>query len=328
MSLLLWFLLALASPSGYTKRVKVRVAWPDFPSSFVVTDSTSYPESIAVELHCGGFELLSYSLKSLFRTVLVYTPQIDTATLDEAGGTWELSERQLKSQILTDILPIAKSMLKDTLRNVSLSPNTLTIPYEPLSGAEADVIFTSQVDFGKKPNLKLIDEVLLTPEKVTLYGAQSKIDSLRNSGALFARTDTVSVRIGDPGMVRTSIALIPPKGTVAEPDSVLVTMTTEELTSRTYMANSIAIEGLDPRYELHLLPARVRVTYLVTKTSAQDQALPDIRLYVDASKVVRLQTKSLPVKVKDFPKEVELIQLEPDRVNFVLEEKNVSARPQ
>ena len=318
--------MALASPQGYTKEINVQVEWPEFPAGYVVTDSTTIPENITVELHSSGFGLLNYTIKNLFRSVPAYTPHVDPAALDTEGGTWVLSEKQLRSQILSDILPTAKTILNDTLRNINLSPNTVMIPYEPIGSAEADVIFTSQVNFGKKPNLRLVGEVGLAPERVTLYAAQSLLDSLQSSHDLIVRTDTIAVRIGDPGRIRTAIALIPPAGAYVQPDSVIVTLTTEELTSRTFVSNNIAIEGLKPGYALHLLPAQVRVTYLITKTSAQESALPDIRLYVDASKVALEDQKSLPVKIRDFPKEVELIQLDPDRVNYILEEKNTGAK--
>ncbi len=327
LSTLMWFVLALSSPQGYTKEVDVRVEWPALPAEYVVTDSTVFPRHLTVELHSSGFGLLRYTLNSLFRSVPTYTPIVNTSSLDTDGGTWELTDRQLKSQVLTNILPMAKAILTDTLLNVNIKPSTLKIPYEPLSSAEADVIFTSQVDFGEKPNLNLVGEVQLTPDKVMLYAAKSQIDSLSASHNLIVRTDTVAVRIGDPGKIRTAIALIPPANTRVQPDSVIVSLATEELTSRTFIATNIAVKGLKPGYTLHLLPEQVRVTYLIAKTSARDSALPDIQLYVDAGDIKTQDQKLLSVKVKNFPEEVQLIQLDPDRVSYILQEENGEERP-
>ena len=142
-------------------------------------------------------------------------------------------------------------------------------------------------------------------------------------------TDTTAIKIGDPGKVMLPISLLTPPGIHAEPDTVYVSFVTEKLVHTSFVVREIEVKGLDNRHTLKLLPGTVTVT-LLAPGSASESAGYDPMLYVDASGVIGApQGYKLEVQVGNPPDKsrVEMIQIDPDRLDFILEEKTTASHP-
>lgn len=333
LALFFWFLIVLDAPGRYTKEYCVGLVLPELPGRYVVTDSTGFPTELTVKVRANGGKLFRYSLRNLFFAPAPLSPDVDEEDLSPEGGVLEFDPRLLKSSLLHSAsLPASTvSMLSDTIGDLSISPARIYLRYEPLDERDAEVIFSSQVDFGKSANLKLVDTVGLFPKVVRLYGPKSTLDSLEKAdGSLVVYTDTTSIKIGNPGRVLLPVALLAERGTYTEPDSVFVSFTTEELVHASFMVNHIEVRGLDGRHTLKLLPPSVKVTILVPRTKA-DEMTYDPMLYVDASGVIGADSGyRLEVHVGNPPSKsnVDMIQLDPDRLDFILEEKIPTLRRQ
>ena len=325
-ALFFWFLLILDNPGGYVKEYRIPLVLPDLPGRYVVTDSSFYPQSLTVGVRAEGGRLFRHSINTLFFKPKPFKPIPDTVHLDRDGGILELSARSLKSQLLhSQSLPAStRRLLSDTINDISISVPRLTLGYQPLLEAEAEVIFAGQVDFGSLANLKLVDTVGIIPRKVLLYGPSGKIDSLKKApSGIVVRTDTTTIKIGNPGKVMLPVSLITPKGMHASPDTVYLSFVTEELVHTTYMVKDIEVRGLDRGYTLRLLPNAVRVTTLVPRRQSTNSGY-EPKLYVDASHAIGAPAGyQLEVRVANLTKEsgIEMLQLDPDRLNFILEEK-------
>ena len=329
LALFFWFLLVLNSPGGYTKKLTIPILVPELPGRYIVTDSTAFPSEIEVGIRATGGRLFRYSLSTLFFHPKPFRPSIDSTELSDDGGVLNLNLRKLRSELLSSrSLPShTKELLKDTVNDLVLSASRLALAYEPLVEGEAEVIFAGQVDFGESANLKLTDTVGIFPKIVKLYGPKSSLDSIvRAEGTLAVRTDTAAIKIGDPGHVLLPVSLLPGRGMKTVPDSVYVSFQTEELVHSTFMVRNIEIRGLDKLHTLKLLPAAVKVTTLIPR-SREGEMDYDPQLYVDASRVIGAPPGyQLEVRVGNLPDrtKVEMIQLDPDRLDFILEEKIVS----
>ena len=329
LSLFFWFLIVLDSPGGYAKKFRVPLLLPELPGAYVVTDSAAFPKAIEVSVRASGGRLFRYSLSNLFFSPKPYRPTVDTTELSDKGGLLNLNIRKLKSALLSSgALPSGtRELLKDSINDLTVSTPRLALSYEPLVEREAEVIFAGQVDFGQSANLKLTDTVGLFPKVVKLYGPRSSIDSLlKAEGTLAVRTDTAAIKIGDPGHVLLPVALLPGSGMKTFPDSVYVSFQTEELIHSTFIVRNIEVRGLDNRHTIKLLPSAVKVTTLIPR-SREGETDFDPELYVDASRVIGAPPGyQLEVRVGNLPDRatVEMIQLDPDRLDFILEEKLVS----
>ena len=330
LALFFWFLIVLDSPAGFTKQLRVTLLQPELPGGFVVTDSALYPKKLVVGLHAPGGKLLRFSLRNLFFHPKPFRPEVDTADLRPGGGRLEISAAHLKRQLLrSPSLPKSvKELLPNGYDDLTLSAQSLVLSYEPIQESRAEVLFAGQVDFGESPNLKLTDSVGIIPKVVRLYGPKQKLDSLRNAeDGLFVKTDTAAIKIGNPGHVTLPIALLETKDFRMVPDTVYVSFVTEELMHTSYTSQDIKIHGLDSRHTLRLLPPSVTVTLLATKAGLEDSDY-DPMLYVDASRVIGAPTGyRLEVHVGNPPdkSKVEMIQIEPDKLDFILEEKETQS---
>lgn len=318
-SALLWLLITLSAPAGYTKQVRVTILPPDFPPNYVVTDSIDYPREITVNIHANGGTLFKYSLRHLFHGEYTFKPVVDSLALDPKGGEWRLSIQELKSQVLTHLLSDVRRMVSDTIQSLIITPSEIALKYMPLMEQSMEVVFGSQVDYGDRANLRLVDSVDISPSVVQVYGAEAQLLKLRDIQP-FVQTDTTAIKLSSPGQTSHKVALLAPEGTKVYPDSVTVILTTEELTHYTHDIRNIEVVNLPSGYSIKLLPGTVKVTYLIPKIIGTEENILDIRLYVDASKVLTSDKKLLDVKIRDVPSGVEMIQLVPDQLEFILTE--------
>lgn len=326
LSLFFWFIITLDLPSGYTKEYTIPLEAPLLPGKYTLTDSTEMPPHMTVGLRAGGGKLFRYSLRNLFYHPTLFRPQVDTSKMSSSGGILELTTRGLCEQLLQrGILPPGTTeILEDSVRDITIDPERILLHYEPLKERMAEVLFSGQVDFGKSANLKLVDTVGIIPKRVKVYGAKSALDSLRKAeGAMVVHTDTTLIKIGNPGRILLPISVMPVPGLRVYPDTVFVSLVAEELVHTTITIRNIEVRGLDRHHTLQLLPSTVKVTTLVPRTRVGESPyIP--RLYVDASEVIGASPDyRLEVQISNIPdkSEVEMIQLDPDRLDFILEEK-------
>lgn len=318
-SALLWFVTTLSAPSGYTKQVRIALLPPDFPADYVVTDSTDFPKEIVVDIHAPGGTLFKYSIRHFFEGEYAFKPVVDTLALNPDGGEWRLSIQELKTQVLSHVLQDVRRIVSDTIQSVIVSPAEIALRYMPLMEQPIEVVFGSQVDYGDRANLRLVDSVDISPSVVQIYGSADRLLSLRDTHP-FVQTDTTAIKLSSPGQTSHKLALLAPAGTRVYPDSVTVILTTEELMHYTRDVRNIEVDNLPAGYSIKLLPSTVKVTYLIPKIIGTDEEPIDIRLYVDAERVLSADKKLLDVKIRNIPKGVEMIQLVPDQLEFILTE--------
>lgn len=318
-SVLLWLMVTLGASEGYTKVVRVVVHSPSLPPNYVVTDSTDFPRELEVKIHASGSALFKYSLDHIFDSHYGFTPYVDTMTLNPEGGEWRLSMAELKTQVLSREFPDVRKIVPDTVQSFIISPAEMALSYMPLMRQEVEVVFGSQVDYGDRANLRLVDSVAISPSAVYIYGSQERLNELREIQP-FVQTDSVSIKLSNPGQTSHKLALLAPAGTRLYPDSVSIILTTEELLHYTQVVNSIDVQNLPSGYSIKLLPETVKVTYLIPKVIGTDDEKFDFRLFVDASDVLSGAKKTLDVRLRDVPKNVEMIQLVPDKLEFILTE--------
>lgn len=321
-SILLWLMVTLSSANGYTKKVRIRVQSPDFPPHYVITDSTDYPDELVVQIHAMGGSLFKYSINHLFDDIYTFKPVVDTLALSREGGEWRLSMQELKTQVLNQVLPDVRRIVGDTVQSFIIDPAEIALSYMPLVAQSTDVVFGSQVDYGNRANLRLVDSVEISPSVVQIFGSQDRLLELQTIQP-FVLTDTTGIKLSSPGQTSHKLALLAPEGTRVYPDSVTVILTTEELMHYTRVVRDIEVMKLPAGYSIKLLPEAVKVTYLIPKIiGTDDNGELAIRLYVDAADVLRSEKKVLDVRLRDVPRSVEMIQIVPDKLEFILTEKD------
>lgn len=327
LSLVLWFVVALNNPEGYTKHIEIPLEPPVPPAQYTLTEMSRYPKVLKVGMHASGWNLLQYTLTHLFYNPKPFRPLVDSLSLSENGGRWTLTGESLRSQILTYVLPSARSIVADTLTNITVSPRSISFGYEPLRSLAAKVSFTTPLDFGDHINLRLLGKPQITPEVVNIFAPRSTIDAIK-AESLIVTTDTIPISIVNEGEITVPLKIISPTGTQASPSVVYAKILTDELAHKTFTYSNIRVEHLSPKYTLTLLTPTVKVTVLAPKKASKNTIdafwgddLGEIELYIDATDLPNENISKLPIKVRHLPPYVEMLQLDPDRLDYLLKEK-------
>ena len=135
-------------------------------------------------------------------------------------------------------------------------------------------------------------------------------------------TDTIGLKIDNPGRDTIRVAVVTPSGIDARPDSVDVVLMTNELVYHSFTTSDIEIRNLPSGYDLSLIPLQVTVTYLVPKDKVGEETLFDPGLYIDAREAFDgANRKALMVHVDKVPSQVDMIQVVPGRLDFILCER-------
>lgn len=317
-----WLLLALGR--DYTKVVEVEVIPEvELPVNFALSDASRLPNVITLELRGGGWELLSFSFDSFFEKKPKLRIEVEKAWLDENGGWWHMEERGILQEIL-EAYPLLDSYYRfpDNGIRISLFPKEISFAYAPLKSQTMPVVFTSQWSFGEHENF-LLTAQKMEPEEVEVYGVSYLLDSLISVQPVL-ETDTVPLRVDHVGVSEFKVALLEPDGFRLSPDSITVTAMVEELLFHQEKVTEIEIDNLPDGYRLRLFPSSVSVSYLAPKDTIKGNGkkiYAPITLYVDASEIAEgVQNQLLEVRPRVVPKFAYTLQIDPDKVEFILEE--------
>lgn len=320
-SVFFWVVAAIDDPRGYTKEIAVQLDKPILPTNYRMTDLSQYPEVVYVKVHAKGGSLLRYTINQIGRSSYRVRPTVDTTQLLPEGGQYRLRERDLKRLLLSKPLHDVSRMDLNTSTDLKIYPEEISFSYEPLSEGKADVLFGSQIDFGVHRNFKLADTISLIPSSVRVFGVKSDLEDFMATGAVLT-TDTIGLKIDNPGRDTIRVAVVTPSGIDARPDSVDVVLMTNELVYHSFTTSDIEIRNLPPGYDLSLVPLQVTVTYLVPKDKVGEETLFDPGLYIDAREAFDgSNRKALMVHVDKVPSQVDMIQVVPDRLDFILRER-------
>lgn len=315
-----WIVSAIDDPKGYTKDFVVQLDKPILPTHYRMTDLEKYPETVRVRVHAKGGSLLRYTLNHLGPHSYRVRPVLDTTLLRPEGGEYQLRESEIKRLLLSRPLRDVSRMDINTTSDIDVYPREIAFSYEPLSEARADVLFASQIDYGVHRNFKLADTVTILPSSVRVFGVLSDLDDLAAEGGMLM-TDTIGIKIDQPGRDTVRVAVIRPRGIDVRPDSVDVILTTNELVYHSFTTTQIQIRNLPRGYDLKLLPDKVTVTYLIPRDRVGEKTLFDPGLYVDAGEAfASTRRKTLILRAERLPSQVEMVQLVPDRLDYVLSE--------
>lgn len=315
-----WIVSAIDDPKGYTKEFVVQLDKPILPTHYRMTDLEKYPESVRVHVHARGGSLLRYTLNHLTPQSYRVRPVVDTMLLRPEGGEYILRESEIKRLLLGRPLQDVTRMDINTTSDIDVYPKEISFAYEPLSEARADVLFASQIDYGVHRNFKLADTVTILPSSVRVFGVLSDLQDLAAEGSVLT-TDTIGIKIDHPGRDTVRVAVMCPSGIDVRPDSVDVILTTNELVYHSFTTSQIEIRNLPQGYDLKLVPDKVTVTYLIPRDRVGEKTLFDPGLYVDAREAFGgSRKKSLVLRAERLPSQVEMVQLVPDRLDYVLSE--------
>lgn len=302
----------------YTKKVRIEVEAPTLPLKFAIDNQSGIPPSIEIAITARGDKLFSYSLEEFFSQDQVLKLAIDTMLLTPDGGYISIGEDELLRQIRNTNDLFNSYFDSSTNAQIRLFPDFASFSYAPLVERQVEVFFGSQIDLGEESNRMLV-ELDMEPDVVTVFGLATSVDSLIKTQGLISTDPSPLVVRGD-SVSYHKVALVSPYGLRIRPDSVTVKTVVAPLRYKTFVISDIKIRNLPEGYNIRLFPSTIKVSFLAVNNVSVVDIANQLHPYVDIEELTE-GTKKLKLHLPNIPTEVQMLQLEPDAVEYLIEQQ-------
>lgn len=318
LALVIWLLQSLNDT--YTKTIEIEIAPVSLPSRYSIDDSVDLPSTIKIEITATGSKLMNFTLShQLFNKEPKLHLEVDSLRLDPEGGFWSVADIELVRQVRHSY-PELDKFFSSSEDRIFVRPDYIGFGYVPMDKISLPIVFNNQFDFGESKN-RFLKSLQMDEEEVVVYGLKTKLDSIKATSGVIL-TDTSTIMLDQIGISTQKVALLHPEGIKLSLDSVNVHLDVQELRYYTFTSNELLVKSLPEDMSIRLFPASIKVTYLAEEDSNLDEIKRQLKLYIDLNEIKDLtETKKLKVNFDTLPREVHMIQLEPDQVEFILEEK-------
>lgn len=313
---ILWLIQAM--DATYTKKVRMEVEAPTLPLKYAIDNHSGIPHSIEVAITARGDKLLSYSFQELLRKRPVLKLAIDTMLLTADGGYISIGKEELLRQIRNTNELFNSYFDSSTNPQITLFPDFASFSYAPLVERRVEVFFGSQINLGEESNRMLV-ELSMEPDVVSVYGLATTIDSLLQAQGLIS-TDTMPLAVSRDSVSYHRVALMCPKGMRLTPDSVTVKTVVAPLRYNSLVISDIKVRNLPNGYNIRLFPSVIKVSFLALDKVSVSEIANQLHPYVDVEELNE-GTKKLKLYIPNIPKEVQMLQLEPDAVEYLIEQE-------
>ena len=164
------------------------------------------------------------------------------------------------------------------------------------------------------PQCVINGEISSGIDSVTVYAPSYILNSIKT-----IETDSFALRnLSDTTVYDLSLKKI--RGAKIVPDRVKIMVPVEEITMKK-MTLAVKIENIPDNMTMLLFPATVEVSYMLPISHFAKVTAGDIEIGVDYGQIKNNSGNKLAVKVLKQPSFVKHLQVVPDSIEYILEEK-------
>lgn len=296
-SIFIWLIIKLSN--NYYDTLKFPVKYTNQPKDKIISGSSD--NTVYLRLYAQGFKLFS----------LRYLKNKPTIEIDLKEAKLHRSRYTYSSYIITKplIQPIAEQMnFENELE--SIYPDTLYFTLEDITQKKVPVKTDLNLTFEKQ--YRQYGEISVNPDSVLLRGTKETLDTIR----------AISTEHADLHQLKTNrklnLKLINPlsdKQLILQQDSVNVMVAAEKYTEAS-IEIPVQVENTDTSL-IKLFPEQVNITYMVALKDYQKISDDMFRAVAHFNKN-KGNNKTLDVKLERHPNFIEIKQMTPPRVEYIV----------
>lgn len=270
----------------------VPVELQELPDS--VTLIGNMPSTIGVSVKSKDFQLLKFQWGKLSPVKFKWEGNV-------ADGYFVLSREKLNARL--------RDYFGNGVQIVSCRPDSVRISYTTQPGVKMKLDVIADIH----PNLQYIlsGEVRANVDSVTLF---TKGDLPRSLSEV---TTEPIVKSGLKDTMRYTVRVKPIAGVKIVPDVVTVTVPVEPLISKKRSIN-ITVENMPAGLNLVTFPSKAEISYLVPMSAYNDDYA--VRAYVDYNDCSP-DRRRIPVNLSTIPSVYHNVSIEPDSVEYIIENR-------
>ncbi|WP_379089653.1 YbbR-like domain-containing protein [Pedobacter sp. UC225_65] len=287
-----WLFLALNNKYIYT--AKTELIYKDEPQKKAF--KPLQPDVVDLQVEGTGWQLLFSRLR--------IKPQSITVSLQKLNNRSFI----LFSEQLFQI----NKQLETSQKVISVKPDTLYFDFSKRTNKRVPIKLVPNLSFVKQYGIS--NQIQLTPAYVNISGPQEELAKIS-----VWYTDTLKlVDLQKPTNTRVAIRQNNSNNISIYPGSVGVKIPVDEFTEKTVEVPLKVINNTD-FYDVKLYPKKVAVTFMVALSSYQEIDEDFIEAVVDMNEWKKLGHHRLTVKVTRFPDYCKLLNVLPNKINFIIE---------
>jgi len=287
-----WLFLALNNTYVYT--AKTELIYKDEPLKKAF--KPLQPDLVDLQVEGTGWQLLFSRLR--------IKPQSITVSLQKlTNKNFILFSEQLQQ---------INRQLETSQKIISVKPDTLYFDFSKRTNKRVPIQLVSNISFIKQYGVS--SKITLTPSYVNISGPQDELSKITTW-----YTDTLKLT----DLQKTTSTRIPIRQNSSNnisiyPNSVGVKVPVDEFTEKTVEVPLKIINNTE-FLDVKLYPKKVAVTFLVALSSYQEVDEDFIEAVVDLNEWKQLKHHKLSVKVTRFPAYCKLLNVSPNKINFIIE---------
>ena len=287
-----WLFLALNNKYVYT--AKTEIIYKDEPQKKAF--KALQPDTVDLQVEGTGWQLIFSRLR--------INPQSITVSLQK------LNNRNFI--LFSEQLAQVNRQLETSQKIISVKPDTLYFDFSKRTNKRVPVKLIKNFSFVKQYGLS--DQIQLKPSYVNISGPQEELAKittwLTDTLKLTDLQQTTQTRVAMKQNSLNNISIYP--------TSVGVKVPVDEFTEKTLEIPLRIINNTD-FLNIKLYPKKVKVTFLVALSSYQDVDEDFIDAVVDVNEWKKLKHQEFTVKLIRFPDYCKLINVMPNKINFIIE---------
>ncbi|WP_316815602.1 YbbR-like domain-containing protein [Pedobacter nyackensis] len=255
--------------------------------------------------------------------------QSDTVDLQVEGTGWQLLFARLRIQpqsiaisleklnnrnfiLFSEQLYNVNNQLETSQKIISVKPDTLYFDFSEKTVKRVPVKLVSDITFVSQYGIS--NPIEITPDYVTISGPEEELDKIKEW-----KTDSLNLK----EVQHTSKSMVPMtqskmKNVSIFPASVEVKVPVDEFTEKV-LEVPLKVTNNREYYSVKLYPRKVKITFLVALSKYNQVTEEFIEAVVDMNEWKELNHNRLRVKIVRFPDFCKLVQIVPEKVDFIIE---------
>lgn len=277
--------------------VNIPLNYTNIPKNIIFTNNPQ--QYVPVVLRDKGINLINYTLNR------VRPINIDFERYDKDHGRMIINHSQL--------LSVVHGSMSSSAELVSLHTDSIVITFAERRGDMISVKLNSEIMTAH--NFIQTGEAAISPNTVKIYADSTIIKTLD-----YVETEPLLLSDLRDTTVMT-VKIKPIEGVKVVPDAVTVTIPVEELIVKK-MTLPVGNVNFPDYMSVITFPATAEISCFVPLSKFPQVDTSDFKVVVDYMQLNKKRTNKLPLNLRRFPNYVRNIDIVPDSIEYILEEKN------
>lgn len=296
-SFLCWLIMSLNKT--YEQQVSIPIEYVNIPPEIELT--SQLPTSFDVKLKDKGTTLLSYTHKDFEPVIINFN---DFAIYSNA------SSNSFSIPTATHFERFIKQQINQSSLIIDYYPDQIVIEKSVLESKKVKVI--PQISLNLSKQYYQCDDIIATPDSVTLYGFKEILDSLDN---VYTEKYT-SKPLSDTLIEKVSLLL--PEHCKSKPSNINICVPVEFYTESNINV-SISVKNLPENMKVKTIPEELNVSFLVGLSKYKNIRPSDFILSLDYEVLRKSSSTEEIVTLDSYPSYIKNPYLKNNKVKWIIE---------